>query len=197
MPYGADAQSPVPRSGWADPPIRRRWACRRHRIGTPTPALFHPRAQDPEPGMVMVNQPAARHHRSRIAYAFGVLALLGAVTTLVVLVRDPALSSTRLAAPVPAPEITVVDADPPADDEPWTSTDAPDDRVGATDPTGPATGAGAGAGAQSDGQPDIAEAGPSGHPATDVRRSLLWSGIFGLTIALAGLGLVGTRRRMW
>ncbi|SCE86379.1 hypothetical protein GA0070607_2514 [Micromonospora coriariae] len=147
--------------------------------------------------MVMVNQPALRrHHRSRIAYAFGLLALLGAVTTLVVLARDPALSSTRLTTPVPAPEITVVDAYPPTDDEPgWFHTDAPDGRADAVDPTGSA--AGAGGGGQSDGRQEITEAGPAGHTATDVRRSLFWSGIFGLTISLAGLGLVGTRRRMW
>lgn len=142
----------------------------------------------------MVNQPAVRrHHRSRIAYAFGLLALLGAVTMLVVLARDPALSSTRLTTPVPAPEITVVDADPPADDESgWFDTHAPDSRADAIDPAG----AGSGGGGQSDGQ-GITEAGPARHTATDVRRSLFWSGIFGLTISLAGLGLVGTRRRMW
>ncbi|MGW3601706.1 hypothetical protein [Micromonospora sp. NPDC005161] len=147
--------------------------------------------------MVMVNQPAMRrHHRSRIAYAFGLLALLGAVTTFVVLARDPALSSTRLTTPVPAPEITVVDADPPTYDEPgWFDTHAPDDRADAADPTDPA--AGAGGGGQSGGRQEIAEAGPARSTATDVRRSLFWSGIFGLTISLAGLGLVGTRRRMW
>ncbi|MFG3554043.1 hypothetical protein ACGGAQ_06620 [Micromonospora sp. NPDC047557] len=141
----------------------------------------------------MVNQPAVRrHHRSRITYALGLLALLGAVTTMVVLVRDPALSSTRLAVPVPAPEITVVDADPPADDPGWISADDSDGRVGASGPA-----AGAGAGGQSDGPQELSDAAPAGHPATDVRRSLFWSGIFGLTISLAGLGLVGTRRRMW
>ncbi|MEH1164823.1 hypothetical protein V6V47_05500 [Micromonospora sp. CPCC 205539] len=146
--------------------------------------------------MVMVNQPAARRHRSCIAYAFGMLALLGAVTTLVVLVRDPALSSTRLTAPVPAPEITVIDADPPTDEPGWISTDAPDSRAGATDPTSPAAGAGAG-GQSADGRQELVEAGPAANAPTDVRRSLFWSGIFGLTISLAGLGLVGTRRRMW
>ncbi|MEV4821677.1 hypothetical protein [Micromonospora sp. NPDC049274] len=155
--------------------------------------------------MVMVNQPAVRrHHRSRITYALGLLALLGAVTTIVVLVRDPALSSTRLAVPVPAPEITVVDSHPPTDGFGWLGTDVSDGRVGATDPTtgtGPTTGtdpaAGAGGGAQSDGRQELTEAAPAGHAATDVHRSLFWSGIFGLTISLAGLGLVGTRRRMW
>ncbi|MEU5908517.1 hypothetical protein [Micromonospora sp. NPDC047527] len=141
--------------------------------------------------MVMVNQPAVRrHNRSRITYALGLLALLGAVTTLVVLARDPALSSTRLVTPVPAPEITVVDSDPTYSEPDWITADE-----GRVDPTGPA--AGAGAGGQSDGQQETAEAAPAGHSATDVRRSLFWSGIFGLTISLAGLGLVGTRRRMW
>ncbi|MEV4654623.1 hypothetical protein [Micromonospora sp. NPDC049301] len=143
--------------------------------------------------MVMVNQPAVRrHHRSRIAYASGLLALLGAVTMLVVLVRDPALSSTRLTTPVPAPEITVVDADPPTADEPgWFETHTPDSSADVIDPAG----VGSGGGGQSVG--GITEAGPARHTATDVRRSLFWSGIFGLTISLAGLGLVGTRRRMW
>ncbi|WP_336298037.1 hypothetical protein [Micromonospora sp. LH3U1] len=154
--------------------------------------------------MVMVNQPALRrHHRSRIAYAFGLLALLGAMATLLVLVRDPAMSSTRLTAPVPAPEITVVDADPPTDDGPsvreepgWIGAGAPGNHAGAADPTGPVSGLGAGG--QSDGrQDDLTEAAPAGHTATDIRRSLFWSGIFGLTISLAGLGLVGARRRMW
>ncbi|MEV1155393.1 hypothetical protein AB0J27_08320 [Micromonospora chokoriensis] len=147
--------------------------------------------------MVMVNQPALRrHHRSRIAYAFGLLALLGAMATALVLLRDPAMSSTRLTAPVPAPEITVVDADPPSNEDPsvydepgWIGADA------SADPTGPV--AGHGAGGQSDGRQELTEAAPAGHTATDVRRSLFWSGIFGLTISLAGLGMVGTRRRMW
>ncbi|KAB1928562.1 hypothetical protein F8271_29030 [Micromonospora sp. ALFpr18c] len=147
--------------------------------------------------MVMVNQPAPRrHHRSRIAYALGLLALLAAVTTAVVLVRDPASSATRLTTPVPAPEITVVDADPPLDDDPgWIGAVAPSHHAAAADPTSSV--AGAGAGGQSDGRQDLAEAGPTGDASTDVRRSLFWSGIFGLTISLAGLGLVGTRRRMW
>ncbi|MET8122776.1 hypothetical protein [Micromonospora sp. NPDC005189] len=152
--------------------------------------------------MVMVNQPALRrHHRSRIAYAFGLLALFGAMATLVVLAHDPAMSSTRLTAPVPAPEITVVDADPPMDDGPsthgeagWIGADAPGSHAGVADPTGPVTGLGGG---QSNGRQELTEAAPTGHTATDIRRSLFWSGIFGLAISLAGLGLVGTRRRMW
>ncbi|MET7375008.1 hypothetical protein [Micromonospora arida] len=153
--------------------------------------------------MVMVNQPALRrHHRSRIAYAFGLLALLGAMATLLVLVRDPAMSSTRLTAPVPAPEITVLDSDPPTGDgqsvyeEPgWIDTGSPADHAGGADPTGPVSGLGAGG--QSDGRQELTEAAPAGHSATDIRRSLFWSGIFGLAISLAGIGLVGTRRRMW
>lgn len=151
----------------------------------------------------MVNQPALRrHHRSRIAYAFGLLALLGAMATLLVLVRDPAMSSTRLTAPVPAPEITVLDSDPPTgdgqsvDEKPgWTDTDSPADRADGTDRTGPVSGLGAGG--QSDGRQELTEAAPAGHSATDIRHSLFWSGIFGLAISLAGIGLVGTRRRMW
>ncbi|MGC4852228.1 hypothetical protein ACLQ24_02250 [Micromonospora sp. DT4] len=141
----------------------------------------------------MVNQPAVRrHHRWSITYTLGLLALLGAVTTIVVLVRDPASSSTRLAVPVPAPEITVVGSSPPTDEYGWIGADAPEGYVEATAPA-----AGTGAGGQADGRQDLADATPTGHAATDVRRSLFWSGIFGLTISLAGLGLVGTRRRMW
>ncbi|MEV1070900.1 hypothetical protein AB0J15_03055 [Micromonospora parva] len=153
--------------------------------------------------MVMVNQPALRrHHRSRIAYAIGLLALFGAMATLLVLVRDPAMSSTRLTTPVPAPEITVLDSDPPTDDgqsvdeEPgWIDTHAPADHYGGADPTGPV--AGLGAGGQSDNRQELTEAAPAGHGAEEIRRSLFWSGIFGLAISLAGIGLVGTRRRMW
>ncbi|MFG2011056.1 hypothetical protein ACGFNF_18520 [Micromonospora sp. NPDC048868] len=150
--------------------------------------------------MAMVNQPAARrHHRSRIAYAFGLLALIGAATTLVVVVRDPALSSTtRLTTPVPAPEITVVDEDPPYDDVPdaldppyaLTGPDEPD-ALGAAGDSGPAAGAGVPTGSP-DGAAHAARPAPD-----DVHRSLFWSGIFGLAISLAGLGMVGTRRRMW
>lgn len=140
----------------------------------------------------MVNQPAARrHHRSRIAYAFGILALIGAATTLVVVVRDPALSSTtRLTAPVPAPEITVVDDDP-SDDEGSAALDAPypdgADAFGAADEPGTTV------------DPEVSGGTTEAarHTPDDARRSLFWSGIFGLAISLAGLGLVGTRRRMW
>ncbi|MGK5737649.1 hypothetical protein [Micromonospora sp. URMC 103] len=150
--------------------------------------------------MAMVNMPAARRpHRSRISYAFGLLALFGAATTLVVLVRDPALSSTQLAEPVPAPEITVIGegASPGPDDEiGWNGTPAADDPtpdansgVG-TDGQDPA---GGGAGALAGETAPAASAAS----AADIRRSLFWSGVIGLTISLAGLGLVGTRRRMW
>ncbi|MEU4771129.1 hypothetical protein [Micromonospora sp. NPDC023644] len=149
--------------------------------------------------MAMVNQPAARrHHRSRIAYAFGLLALIGAATTLVVVVRAPALSSTtRLTTPVPAPEITVVDEDPPDGDDGLEDLDDPytlagPDALGDADEPGPAA---AGTGVPTDSPAGTAQA---ARPAPDdVRRSLFWSGIFGLAISLAGLGMVGTRRRMW
>ncbi|MGC4768832.1 hypothetical protein ACLQ25_07595 [Micromonospora sp. DT44] len=147
--------------------------------------------------MVMVNQPAVRrHHRWSITYALGLLALLGALTIVVVLVHDPASSSTRLAVPVPAPEITVAGSDPPVDEYGWIGADIPDGYAGAAaDATGPATGSGAGG--QADGQQALAGTTSGSHHGTDVRRSLFWSGISGLTISLAGLGLVGTRRRRW
>ncbi|WP_405115012.1 hypothetical protein OG559_11465 [Micromonospora sp. NBC_01405] len=149
--------------------------------------------------MVMVILPAARrHHRSRTLYAFGLLALLGAVTTLVVVVRYPALSATELSAPVPAPEITVVDEGPDpgpgwADRDPPTGArGAPAGVVGVPGP------AGAGAG---DGTDAVVEAhrapGGAAERRDGVSRSLFWSGVLGLAISLAGLGLVGTRRRRW
>ncbi|MEU6072486.1 hypothetical protein [Micromonospora sp. NPDC047074] len=145
--------------------------------------------------MAMVFQSAARrHHRSRIAYTFGLLVLLGAATALVVAVRAPALSSTtRLTAPVPAPEITVVDEDPP--DESWNGSDHPDALNESGVPEAADGPAPAAAGTAAGAPDDTAQA---ARPAPDdVRRSLFWSGVFGLAISLAGLGLVGTRRRMW
>ncbi|WFE63192.1 hypothetical protein [Micromonospora sp. WMMD714] len=169
--------------------------------------------------MAMVNLPAARrHHSSRIRYAFGLLALIGTVTTLVVVTRYPAESATRLAEPVPAPEITVVERDEPTD----TGRDDPAD-TGRGDPAYAGQGSpadarqGDPADAERDdpadaGQGDPADAGQSGvgggaatvtgprQPADDPRtvaRSLFYSGLLGLVISLAGLGLVGTRRRMW
>ncbi|MEH0825777.1 MULTISPECIES: hypothetical protein [unclassified Micromonospora] len=163
--------------------------------------------------MAMVDMPAARrHHRSRIGYAFGLLALV-AVTTLVVVVRYPAESTTRLAEPVPAPEITVVEqGSPPPDagdygygyadesdypgdpaapgDHPYDGT-APDSGADASadphDGTGSQPGAGGGEAALA-GTADARQA---------LSQSLFYSGLLGLTISLAGLGLVGTRRRMW
>lgn len=145
----------------------------------------------------MVNLPAARrHHRSRVRYAFGLLALIGAVITLVVVTRYPAESATRLAEPVPAPEITVVewgdtptvDPDPPADAGPGTPADPGPDP--AADPNGAQSGVGGGASTLTEPRH------PSDDPQT-VAQSLFYSGLLGLAISLAGLGLVGTRRRMW
>ncbi|SCG47454.1 hypothetical protein GA0070560_105116 [Micromonospora halophytica] len=163
----------------------------------------------------MLPMPAARrHHRSRTGYAFGLMALVGAALTLVVVVRYPAESATRLAEPVPAPEITVVEAPAgdgnlgePGDPDDWslpagagrgldagTETGAAGDPPSGTDPT---TGTGPGAGG---GEGALAGA-PAGRSSTDQRQalsqSLFWSGLLGLAISLAGLGLVGTRRRMW
>ncbi|WP_204035319.1 hypothetical protein [Micromonospora qiuiae] len=146
--------------------------------------------------MAMVNLSARWPHRSRIIHSFGLLALLGA-TILVVLVRDPALSSTRLAEPLPAPEITVVESDPLE----------PDGTGGAWDEFAPGAPVGRAAGEPTAGYAsplpsDDESAGTDHatgeqHTPDEVRRSLFWSGIFGLAISLAGLGLVGTRRRGW
>lgn len=155
----------------------------------------------------MVNLPAARrHHRSRIRYAFGLLALIGAVITLVVVTRYPAESATRLAEPVPAPEITVVEwgDTPTVDPEPGTPAGL---RPGTEADTGPDAPAEPGTDAAV--APNGAQSGVGGgastlaeprHPSDDpqtVAQSLFYSGLLGLAISLAGLGLVGTRRRMW
>ncbi|MEU3454875.1 hypothetical protein ABZ671_14915 [Micromonospora sp. NPDC006766] len=141
----------------------------------------------------MVNLPAARrHHRSPVGYAFGLLALLGATVALVLVVRHPAYSATdQFTEPVPAPEITVAGKNPgratdPEDEPGWAGSgaaafgdevDAPPDRAGG----------GTGEEALAGGARDT----------TDVSRSLFYSGLLGLAISLAGLGLVGTRRRQW
>ncbi|MFU8875328.1 hypothetical protein [Micromonospora sp. SL4-19] len=148
--------------------------------------------------MVMVNLPAARrHHRSPIGYAFGLLALLGATAALALVVRHPAFSSTdQLAEPVPAPEITVPGqtvgpSTDPEEQRGWTGTpgaDALGVEVGASAaPDQAGGGAGQGALAGADGV----------RHTEDVSRSLFYSGLLGLAISLAGLGLVGTRRRQW
>ncbi|SCE69229.1 hypothetical protein GA0074695_0353 [Micromonospora viridifaciens] len=143
----------------------------------------------------MANLPAARrHHRSPVGYAFGLLALLGAATALVLLVRHPAFSATeQLTEPVPAPEITVAGPDPrpasPEDEAGWAGTPGADALGNEVDPPTPGQAGGnrEEALASGDGGPDTAE----------LSRSLFYSGLLGLTIALAGLGLVGTRRRQW
>ncbi|WP_433315391.1 hypothetical protein [Micromonospora chersina] len=143
--------------------------------------------------MVMVNLPAARrHHRSRIGYALGLLVFLGAATMLALVVRHPAFSATtELTEPVPAPEITVVgEGDRPATEADGDQPDGVDPPAGASgDDVGPSTDAGAGGG----------EGALADRPSatTDLSRSLFYSGLLGLAISLAGLGLVGTRRRQW
>ncbi|WP_239485269.1 hypothetical protein [Micromonospora humidisoli] len=171
--------------------------------------------------MAMVYLPAARrHHRSRLGPAFGLLVLIGVVLTLVVVTRYPAESATRLAEPVPAPEITVAgpaDAEagddgtrpglpPPVGSRPDTpppdtssGDDLPADGDEAADPGGDAAAdrgtaqSGVGGGGAS---PLAEPRHPSDDPQTVV-QSLFYSGLLGLAISLAGLGLVGTRRRMW
>ncbi|MDW3845042.1 hypothetical protein ACIBM8_13370 [Micromonospora aurantiaca] len=159
--------------------------------------------------MVMVNLPAARrHHRSRIGYALGLFLFLVTATALALAVRHPAFSATQqLAEPVPAPEITVAGEDGRTDSDAAESdtadsdtahsdaadSDAIDDEDGEAadapeDDDDRAPGAGGGEGT-------LAER-PTG-TTNDLSRSLFYSGLLGLAISLAGLGLVGTRRRQW
>ncbi|GAB3055032.1 hypothetical protein [Micromonospora schwarzwaldensis] len=141
----------------------------------------------------MVNLPAARrHHRSRTGYALGLFVFLGVATALALMVRHPAFSTTeQLAEPVPAPEITVAGADarptaePPGDDP--NEVEQPSVADGEAAPPSDAAGSGAGEGT-------LAER-PTG--SEDLSRPLFYSGVLGLAISLAGLGLVGTRRRQW
>ena len=147
----------------------------------------------------MLTMPAARrHHRSRIGYAFGLLALFGAATALAVVVRYPAFSATQqLSEPVPAPEITVIGEDtaPTSDpEEPgWADPAGSLARDANTAPTPDQAGGGAGEHALAD-APTRTDGVPT---SDDVSRSLFYSGLLGLAISLAGLGLVGTRRRRW
>lgn len=159
--------------------------------------------------MVMVTSPTARRqHRSRTRYAFALLAILGAATILVVLLRYPASPAAEPDPPLPAPEITV--ADEPAESEPgwWPPTEpgwsGPTDRsdAGRTDAAradadnqGGATRADAESGGGA--QPAAEAAAQTDSRQADISRSLFWSGVLGLTISLAGLGLVGARRQMW
>ncbi|SBT53461.1 hypothetical protein GA0070621_4805 [Micromonospora narathiwatensis] len=147
----------------------------------------------------MVNLPAARrHHRSPVGYALGLLALLGAATALALVVRHPAFSATeQLTEPVPAPEITVAGKNPGPDTDPedepgWAGTPgsaALGNDADATPTPHQAGGGGAG-------EETLAGAGGV-RDTTGLSRSLFYSGLLGLTISLAGLGLVGTRRRQW
>ncbi|TDC82945.1 hypothetical protein E1193_10310 [Micromonospora sp. KC606] len=180
--------------------------------------------------MAMLEMPAARrNHKSRTGYTFGLMALVGAALTLVVLVRYPAESATRLAEPVPAPEITVVEAPPDdgslGDSDDWAGTDGalPTDDVpahaghgadaGPTDDIPADAGPGVAAGPVSGtarssgiepggggGEESLADA-PARRSFVDQRqalsRSLFWAGSLGLAVSLAGLGLVGSRRRRW
>ncbi|MEU8259616.1 hypothetical protein AB0C02_03200 [Micromonospora sp. NPDC048999] len=142
----------------------------------------------------MVNLPAARrHHRSPVGYAFGLLALLGAATALMLVLRHPAYSATeQLREPVPAPEITVAGKDPgratdPEAERGWAGTPGAAALGNKVDAPPAQAGGGAGEEALADRARDTA----------DVNRSLFYSGLLGLAISLAGLGLVGARRRQW
>jgi hypothetical protein len=147
--------------------------------------------------MVMAILPAARrHHRSRTLYAFGLLALLGAVGTLMIVAHHPALSATELSTPVPAPEITVADADPHPERIRAVPAPVPAGGVDDFGQAGAQAGAGAGTGTDPVLDAQRATGVRPGRP-DDVSRSLFWSGLVGLAISLAGLGLVGARRRRW
>ncbi|WBB73625.1 hypothetical protein O7602_28855 [Micromonospora sp. WMMD1128] len=155
--------------------------------------------------MVMVKMPAARrHHRFRIGYALGLFAFLAIALALTA--RHPAFSATDpLADPVPAPAITVAGEDahsatsPSADfrsltdpaDEPAQAGAGEDEPAPAGGADVPADADQAGAGA---GEGTLADRPLT---STDPGRSLFYSGLLGLAISLAGLGLVGTRRRQW
>lgn len=151
----------------------------------------------------MLTMPTARpHHRSRIGYALGLLTLVGAATMLVVVVRYPA-EATRLAEPVPAPEITVVQEGNAPPEDPLPGDDVADGAaagsgLSAYDETGGGVAAGQQAGGR-DGDATSTAAGRSRQVADQqtLSQSLFYSGLLGLAISLAGLGLVGTRRRMW
>ncbi|MCZ7440575.1 hypothetical protein O7598_29580 [Micromonospora sp. WMMC241] len=135
----------------------------------------------------MVKLPAARRHRrSRIGYALGLLVFLGVATALALVVRNPAFSATQqLAEPVPAPEITVAEREAGSATEP--EPDEPGGVAAEAPPTSGTAGVGAGEGSLADRAGDPVEPG----------RSLFYTGLLGLAISLAGLGLVGTRRRQW
>ncbi|GLY22663.1 hypothetical protein Misp04_23950 [Micromonospora sp. NBRC 101691] len=149
----------------------------------------------------MLNRTAVRRRSlSHVSYTVGLLVLIGTVTALVVVVRVPAHSTTRPTAP-PVPSAYGV---PPAVDgghldpkgsRPGTGggqrMDASFPAVGSEPPDGPATGPSPLARAR--------DAGPGapGDAAETLHRSLVLSGLLGLTISLTGLVMVGSRRRMW
>ncbi|MFI9527175.1 hypothetical protein [Micromonospora rosaria] len=164
----------------------------------------------------MLSLPATPRHRLRIGYALGLLAILGAATTLAVEARDPALSATRLETPVPAPEIPVVEEPGVTVDrypDPWaTSPRGPDGPARGGAPLGPPEQPVAGAPADrvpadrlpapgarsgSGGGTAVGAARPEPGGRADDARSLFWSGVGGLVISLTGIGLLAARRRMW
>ncbi|SCL38589.1 hypothetical protein GA0074692_5064 [Micromonospora pallida] len=152
----------------------------------------------------MLNHTAARRRPlSRVGYAAGLLALIGAATALVVVVRVPAHSTTHLTAPAP-PSLSA-HGGVPAGGGPADLTNSgtvghrngtgagqrdnvPSPPVGSTVPTVDARRAAPPRGAGPD---------RGGGPPEDLHRSLVWSGLLGLAISLTGLGIVGSRRRRW
>ncbi len=145
----------------------------------------------------MLNRTTVRRRSlSHVSYTVGLLVLIGTVTALVVVVRVPAHSTTRPTAP-PVPSAYDV---PPAVDDPKSSRpgtgggqrmDTSFPSTWPEPPDGPATGAGPLARAPGAGP------GAPGDAAETLHRSLVLSGLLGLTISLTGLVMVGSRRRMW
>ncbi len=153
----------------------------------------------------MVNLPAARrHHRSRVGYALGLFVFLVVATALALVVRHPAFSATQqLAEPVPAPEITVAGEDGRAasgEDARAAAGEDEYDARGRLVSHRPVAGRGR-SGRRHAARGHRGRRGPLAERPTDatddLSRSLFYSGLLGLAISLAGLGLVGTRRRQW
>ncbi|MEV0324917.1 hypothetical protein AB0H63_00500 [Micromonospora echinospora] len=153
--------------------------------------------------MTMLNRTAVRRRSlSRVSYTVGLLVLIGTVTALVVVVRVPAHSTTRPAAP--PPPVPSAYGEPPAVDgghlepkgkRPGTGggqrADAFSPSTGSEPPDGPATEA------RSLARAPGAGPGTPGDATETLHRSLVLSGLLGLIISLTGLVMVGSRRRMW
>ncbi|MFI6823027.1 hypothetical protein ACIBJE_19020 [Micromonospora sp. NPDC050187] len=151
--------------------------------------------------MTMINRTAVRRRSlSRVSYAVGLLVLIGVATALVVVVRVPAHSTTHLTAPLPPGPSAhgvppAVGGGHPEGHRPGVGggqrIDVPSPPARSEPPDDTVTEAGRLARARSAGP------GAPGDAAETLHRSLVLSGLLGLTISLTGLVIVGSRRRMW